>query len=208
MPIDVRLTAQLVTLLQEFIDRNDELDKSREFYDSETEGLATSDLDFDPIDDPGDLIIPTHRRSRVESDLGSLSDENSGNSQDRSSFMTFHHVRVAPLQLSVSYKGSKTRNIQDFSNLRILLPQLTYSNKTLSWTELGDLIRHEVITRVLPQTAAGFLSEKITNVFRKNTAERQEKSRWKRKKYVHPLSGAIEQVEEKKQLFSGIFRTK
>ncbi|KAL0211956.1 hypothetical protein RCL1_005582 [Eukaryota sp. TZLM3-RCL] len=233
VPVEVRLSSKLVSLLTDFLNISDENLVDDDILNYFGSNSVPSDLDLTE-DDVSDLtfedlsestteeLTPRHRRgseSAQSSRNQSFSSDFRPSIQPTSSssqlplssrYYTFHHVRISPLQLKLSYKGSKSKNLRDFNNVRIHLPQLSYSNKTLLWSELGELIKHEILARVIAQTATGFLTDKISKVLRIGNSdsdyESDVKPRRRNKKQHHPLSSAISQTEEKKQLFGVFFR--
>ncbi|KAL0219237.1 hypothetical protein P9112_004890 [Eukaryota sp. TZLM1-RC] len=214
-PLDVRLTSLLVSTFNHFFQSDDATDDDLPSYfgsgsiSTEVSEDSDSNLDFEDLEDHDDnQTLATHRRSIKESDSPFLTSshltEDSSSSVRR--YITFHHVRVSPLQLRVSYKGLKSKNIQDFDNLRIHVPQLSFANKTLTWGELAELIKGEVVLRVLAQTASGYISGKISNVFRRQSKDEKGRRTRRKRKESHPLSSAISHAEEKKQLFGMFFK--
>ncbi|KAI8620772.1 golgi-body localization protein domain-containing protein [Chytriomyces sp. MP71] len=78
---------------------------------------------------------------------------------------SFVYIKVPTLQLCLSYKGLREKNIEDLHMFTFLMPTMEYRNKTWSWQDVFAALKKDAIKAVLHNSGA-LVREKL---FTKNT---------------------------------------
>ncbi|KAI8840693.1 golgi-body localization protein domain-containing protein [Chytriomyces cf. hyalinus JEL632] len=78
---------------------------------------------------------------------------------------SFVYIKVPTLQLCLSYKGLKDKNIEDLNMFTFLLPTMEYRNKTWGWQDVFDALKKDAIKAVL-HNSGNLVREKL---FTKNS---------------------------------------
>lgn len=76
--------------------------------------------------------------------------------------MSLVYVKVPSAVLSLSYKGSKTKNFVDITDFVFRMPTIEYRNKTWSYLDLAEHLKREVIRAVLAHTGS-LIRDKMTH---------------------------------------------
>ena len=64
---------------------------------------------------------------------------------------TFVYIKIPEVPIRVSYKGSKSKNIEDINNFSLILPTIEYHNQTWTWLDVLMAIKNESQRRLLSQ---------------------------------------------------------
>ncbi|KAJ3286998.1 hypothetical protein HDU79_006035 [Rhizoclosmatium sp. JEL0117] len=83
---------------------------------------------------------------------------------------SFVYIKVPTLQLCLSYKGLKEKNIEDLNQLTFLMPTMEYRNKTWAWQDFFSAVKKDAIRAVFHNSGA-LVQQKL---FAKKNAENED----------------------------------
>ncbi|KAJ3024866.1 UNVERIFIED_CONTAM: hypothetical protein HDU68_007691 [Siphonaria sp. JEL0065] len=111
---------------------------------------------------------------------------------------SFVYIKVPTLQLCLSYKGAKEKNIEDLNMFTFLMPTMEYRNKTWAWQDFFSALKKDAIKAVIHNSGA-LVQQKL---FQKTTKNIENESP-DTAQPVHPVVSDGHVVEElkKKSLF-------
>ncbi|KAI9334430.1 golgi-body localization protein domain-containing protein [Obelidium mucronatum] len=67
---------------------------------------------------------------------------------------SFVYIKVPTLQLCLSYKGAKEKNIEDLNMFTFLMPTMEYRNKTWAWQDFFSALKKDAIKAVIHNSGA------------------------------------------------------
>jgi len=73
-------------------------------------------------------------------------------------FITFTHIRLGTVRLTISYKGSNQANLEDVEGLKICLKAHSYRNKSWTLGKLAKRLRRDYINSILSQVTEALKS--------------------------------------------------
>ncbi|SPO02967.1 related to FMP27 Found in Mitochondrial Proteome [Cephalotrichum gorgonifer] len=89
-----------------------------------------------------------------------------------SNYMSFAYIRMASVELCLSYKGKESRNLEDVHDFVFRMPQIEWRNKTWSNLDLALALKKAVIKALISHTGAI-----IGNKFSKHKPNTAQQSR-------------------------------
>ncbi|KAJ3064932.1 hypothetical protein HDU98_011668 [Podochytrium sp. JEL0797] len=67
---------------------------------------------------------------------------------------SFVYIKVPTLQLCLSYKGPREKNIEDLNMFTFWMPTMEYRNKTWAWQDFFDALKRDAIKAVIHNSGA------------------------------------------------------
>lgn len=100
---------------------------------------------------------------------------------------TFVYIKIPEVPIRVSYKGSKSKNIEDINNFNLILPTIEYHNQTWTWLDVLMAIKNESQRRLLSQAVKQKLHIRPSFLMSKQILKEEP---------AEPMSPTAKEIEE------------